>query len=94
MADMNRGDVTFRRIPYTRGWVRTHPTADGGRETVHCAGPDDVTPVAWWHIDQGTVPYDPRCAPCWLGRGHTVALHTQRIAAVTADLDRLAARKG
>jgi len=45
----------------------------GARRAVWLAGPEDVT--AEHHG------YAPGCSACWLGHGHTVAVHARAVAA-------------
>ncbi len=57
-------------------WRRTDrylPT--GSLDTVHCAGPNDDSPL---HRHWELANYDAKCDLCWLGFPHTVDLHSQR----------------
>ena len=62
-------------------WFASLTYADGQTDRIMVTGPADVSPVHNSMTYGERAGYDARCSMCWLGYGHSDALHASRIAA-------------
>ena len=57
-----------------------HESGTPASDDVFCADRSDHSRAARMHPGLGTPDdYDPRCASCWLGHGHTINHHKRRV---------------
>jgi hypothetical protein len=67
------------RMDRSMVWFRQDTYDTGESDTSRCAGATDTSRIAMSSISGHD--YDATCSLCWLGYGHTMDLHADRIQA-------------